>query len=94
MKSAVLKRSIELHGHKTSVSLEDGFWNGLREIAAATNTSLQDLLRNIDSARDSANLSSAIRVFVFTYYRDRQAPELPNVDLPAHAQSSPPVLQC
>jgi predicted DNA-binding ribbon-helix-helix protein len=73
MKSAIVKRSVELNGHKTSVSLEDEFWNGLRQIADAQNTPLPSLLQSIDSGRGLANLSSAIRVFVLNHYRAQAA---------------------
>lgn len=68
MKSAVIKRSIVLAGHKTSVSLENEFWDGLREIADRENTSLAAVVGQIDHDRDSCNLSSAIRVFVFRHF--------------------------
>jgi len=71
MKSAVLKRSIILEGHKTSVSLEDEFWDGLREIVSDRNTSLSIVVDEIDRDRDNCNLSSAIRVYVFNYSRGR-----------------------
>ncbi|MDR3645165.1 MAG: ribbon-helix-helix domain-containing protein [Clostridia bacterium] len=64
-----LKRSIVLNGHKTSVSLEKEFWNGLREIAALQNTKLTKLVQQIDKGRNGGNLSSAIRVFVFNQLR-------------------------
>ena len=77
MKSPVLKRSIVVAGHKTSVSLEDGFWTGLREIAALRGLSLSELIATIDSGRHHGNLSSAIRLFVLDHYREgtRAAPE-------------------
>ena len=68
MKSSILKRSIELNGHKTSVSLEDEFWNGLRTIVEAQQSSLAVVLQSIDAERGTANLSSAIRVFVLNYF--------------------------
>lgn len=68
-KSAIVKRSVELHGHKTSVSLEDEFWDGLRAIAETQNTPLPALLQSIDAARGHSNLSSAIRVYVFEHHR-------------------------
>jgi predicted DNA-binding ribbon-helix-helix protein len=70
MKSLVVKRSVVLAGHKTSVSLEDAFWNSLREIARSGNISLSDLLAAIDSGRHHGNLSSAIRLFVLNFYRE------------------------
>jgi predicted DNA-binding ribbon-helix-helix protein len=69
MKSAIFKRSIELKGHKTSVSLEDGFWDGLRKIAQTRQIAMPDLLAEIDAGRGTGNLSSAIRVFVLDFYR-------------------------
>jgi predicted DNA-binding ribbon-helix-helix protein len=69
MKSSVVKRSIVVAGHKTSVSLEDAFWKGLKEIAGGRNVTLSDLVAAIDSARQQGNLSSAIRLFVLDFYR-------------------------
>lgn len=60
-------------GRKTSVSVENGFWDGLREIAAARNLSMTALIRTINSERQHPNLSSAIRLFVLGYYRDAKA---------------------
>ena len=69
MNSANIKRSIVRNGQKTSVSLEDEFWDGLCEIAAARKMSLAMLVRQIDEKRQSNNLSSAIRVFVLKQLR-------------------------
>jgi predicted DNA-binding ribbon-helix-helix protein len=69
MKSSVVKRSIVVAGRKTSVSLEDAFWKGLKEIAGGRNVTLSDLVAAIDSARQQGNLSSAIRLFVLDFYR-------------------------
>jgi predicted DNA-binding ribbon-helix-helix protein len=69
MKSPVVKRSIVIAGHKTSVSLEDAFWTGLKDIASARNATLSDLVASIDGGRQQGNLSSAIRLFVLEYYR-------------------------
>jgi predicted DNA-binding ribbon-helix-helix protein len=69
MKSSVLKRSIVVAGHKTSVSLEDEFWKSLKEIAGERGVTLQQLVATIDSDREHANLSSAIRLFVLGVYR-------------------------
>jgi predicted DNA-binding ribbon-helix-helix protein len=69
MKSTVIKRSIVLKGHKTSVSLETEFWEGLREIARAQKTKLAELAQQINQDRNGGNLSSAIRVFVFKHLR-------------------------
>ena len=68
-KSRVIKRSIVVGHHKTSISLEDVFWSGLREIARERNVHLSRLVDEIDSERRHANLSSAIRLFVFERYR-------------------------
>jgi len=71
MKSPVIKRSIVIAGHKTSVSLEDAFWKGLKDISAGRRTTLSDLVAAIDSQRRHGNLSSAIRLFVLDYYQAR-----------------------
>ena len=72
MKSLVVKRSIIIAGHKTSVSLEDAFWNGLKEIAGRRDITLSDLVAAIDSQRHHGNLSSAIRLFVLEFYRQQR----------------------
>ncbi len=59
----IKKRSVDIAGHRTSVSIEAPFWDALRDIAARKNVSVNELIATIDSARDG-NLSSAIRVFV------------------------------
>ena len=69
MKSPVIKRSIVIAGHKTSVSLEDAFWKGLKEIAGGRDITLSDLVATIDTERQHGNLSSAIRLFVLDHYR-------------------------
>jgi predicted DNA-binding ribbon-helix-helix protein len=69
MKSPVVKRSIVITGHKTSVSLEDAFWSGLKDIAASRNMTLSELVASIDGDRRQGNLSSAIRLFVLDHYR-------------------------
>jgi len=69
MKSPVVKRSIVIAGHKTSVSLEDAFWKGLKDIAGERDMTLSDLVAAIDSERRHGNLSSAIRLFVLDRYR-------------------------
>jgi predicted DNA-binding ribbon-helix-helix protein len=69
MSSPVVKRSIVIAGHKTSVSLEDAFWQGLKEIAVLRQITLSDLVASIDTDRRHGNLSSAIRLFVLDHYR-------------------------
>jgi len=74
---SVIKRSIMLVGHKTSVSLEDPFWNGLREIAEREHTTVSMLVEKIDVERNVHNLSSAIRLFVLAHFRAHQSAEAP-----------------
>jgi predicted DNA-binding ribbon-helix-helix protein len=69
MNSPVIKRSIVIAGHKTSVSLEDAFWKGLKDIAVDRHMTLSDLVASIDSGRPHGNLSSAIRLFVLNHYQ-------------------------
>jgi predicted DNA-binding ribbon-helix-helix protein len=69
MKSLVVKRSVVIAGHKTSVSLEEPFWKVLKEIAASRNIPLSNLVASVDREREHANLSSAIRLFVLEFCR-------------------------
>ena len=69
MKSLVIKRSIVIAGHKTSVSLEDAFWNGLKQIASSRDLTLSELVAAIDTERVHGNLSSALRLFVLDQFR-------------------------
>ncbi|MGA3302307.1 MAG: ribbon-helix-helix domain-containing protein [Methylovirgula sp.] len=62
--ASVVKRSVAIAGHRTSISLEDAFWDGLRRIAEERKLSVAALVAEIDAARGANNLSSAIRVFV------------------------------
>lgn len=71
MRSSIVKRSIIVAGHKTSVSLEDEFWQALKDIATARDAKLTDLIGSIDAGRLHANLSSAIRLFVLSHYQAR-----------------------
>lgn len=64
-----VKRSVRIAGHRTSVSLEQPFWDILAAIARDENLSLNGLIARIDAGRGAANLSSAIRVFVLTRLR-------------------------
>jgi predicted DNA-binding ribbon-helix-helix protein len=72
MKSSIIKRSVVIEGHKTSISLEDAFWHGLKEIARAQQATLSNIVAEIDKTRQQGNLSSAIRLFVLDRVR---APE-------------------
>jgi len=69
MKSSIIKRSVMIAGHKTSVSLEESFWSGLKEIAQIERATLPKLLAKIDGQREHGNLSSAIRLFVLDQVR-------------------------
>jgi predicted DNA-binding ribbon-helix-helix protein len=71
MKSPVVKRSIVIGGHKTSVSLEEAFWSGMKEISHARGSTLSDLVGQIDRNRQQGNLSSAIRLFVLDHFKGR-----------------------
>jgi len=73
MKSLVVKRSIVIDGHKTSVSLEEAFWKSLREIARERGDSLSHLVTGIDGNRQTVNLSSSLRVFVLEFYKEQSA---------------------
>jgi predicted DNA-binding ribbon-helix-helix protein len=67
MKSAVVRHSVTIAGHVTSVSVEKEFWNALKEIARAKHISLNALVSLIDADRRPANLSSAIRLFALGF---------------------------
>ena len=69
MKSSIVKRSVVIGGHKTSVSLEEPFWTDLKQIAHAQHVTLSALVAQIDDTREQSNLSSAIRVFVLRHSR-------------------------
>lgn len=69
IKSPVVKRSIVIAGHKTSVSLEDAFWDALKEIASGRDVTLSEVVANIDALRNQGNLSSAIRLYVLDHFR-------------------------
>jgi predicted DNA-binding ribbon-helix-helix protein len=71
MEASVVKRSIVVGGHKTSVSLEDPFWDAMKEIAALMRMTLSELISQIDTDREHSNLSSAIRLFVLDHYMAR-----------------------
>jgi predicted DNA-binding ribbon-helix-helix protein len=74
MKSPIVKRSIVLGGHKTSVSLEDAFWRGLKDIALSQRVTLSNMVGDIDRSRQQSNLSSAIRLFVLDRLRVPTSP--------------------
>jgi predicted DNA-binding ribbon-helix-helix protein len=82
MKSLVIKRSIVVGGHKTSVSLEDAFWSGLKEIAARRVTTPSELVSEVDKQRQHTNLSSALRLFVLDFYRSQASGDEPDDQMP------------
>lgn len=76
MNSLILKRSVTIDGHKTSVSLEDAFWSALTEIAISLGMTPSELVTSIDTRRDQTNLSSCLRLFVLNFYASqRSAPQ-------------------
>ena len=72
-KSLVVKRSIMVGGHKTSVSLEEAFWRGVKEISGERGKTTSELVSEIDQHRQHGNLSSAIRLFVLDHFRTGEA---------------------
>jgi predicted DNA-binding ribbon-helix-helix protein len=69
------KRSLSIAGHRTSITIEDAFWRGLKATAAEMDMSVAALVAVIDTSRGEASLSAAIRVFLFTrttFYSERQ----------------------
>lgn len=71
MKSLIAKRSVVIAGRRTSVSVEDAFWESLKKIAAHRRLTLSALITMINSERHYSNLSSGIRLCVLNFYRDR-----------------------
>jgi predicted DNA-binding ribbon-helix-helix protein len=71
MSSPVIKRSVTIAGHKTSVTLEDAFWRALGDIAISRQMTLSDLVTSIDAGREHGNLSSCLRLFVLDFYLNR-----------------------
>ena len=68
----MIKRSMSIAGHRTSIALEAEFWAGIEAIAAAHALPLPLMIKRIDEQRTAANLSSAIRVAVLDWYRSRE----------------------
>jgi predicted DNA-binding ribbon-helix-helix protein len=71
-KSQVVKRSIVVARHKTSISLEEPFWKGLKDIASKRRQTLSELVGSIDAERKFGNLSSAVRLFVLNHYQEER----------------------
>jgi predicted DNA-binding ribbon-helix-helix protein len=63
------KRSLSIAGHRTSVSLEDPFWDALKQIALVEERTIAALIAEVDSKREATNLSSALRLHVLAHYR-------------------------
>ena len=75
MNERPVKRSLTLKGHRTSVSLEDDFWRGFCEIAQVQQRPINNLAAEIDANRGTqTGLATAIRLFVFRYYKEKQNP--------------------
>ena len=69
MKSPIVKRSVVINGHKTSISIEDQFWAALKDIAAERKLTIAKLTSMVDHDRgEVGNLSSALRLFVLSQY--------------------------
>jgi predicted DNA-binding ribbon-helix-helix protein len=71
----IVKHSLAIAGHRTSVSLEEAFWEALKRIAAQRGLSISALVAEIDSERGEANLSSALRVYVLRSVQGGYIPE-------------------
>lgn len=71
--SAVVKHSVIIGGHKTSVSLEEEFWTSLKDIAHNGGQTIAQLISTVDAERPHGNLSSALRLFVLQHYRGTMA---------------------
>lgn len=72
MTDRVIKRSVSIAGHPTSISLEDAFWEALKEIAHEQGKAINELVAEVD-AQGQDNLSSALRLYVLETYRSRAA---------------------
>lgn len=79
MTPIVIKRSIMVAGHKTSITLEDAFWDSLKRIASARNLTLSGLVSRVDAKRQGGNLSSAVRLFVLNYYQGQDGLHQPSL---------------
>ena len=77
MQSTLLRHSIFINGRKTSVSIEDAFWRSLKEVAHERRETLSNLIAKIDVHRQHNNLSSAVRLFVLDWARDRASAQVP-----------------
>jgi predicted DNA-binding ribbon-helix-helix protein len=80
MKSSIGKHTVVVKKRKTSITLEDDFWQALREIAELRRVSLSRLISSIDADREFANLSSAIRLFVLRFFKEGEARRHPTLE--------------
>ena len=71
MSGRPVKHSVTLHGHRTSISLEDEFWRAFREIAQKKDITINALTAEIDTARGDLGLASAIRIYVLKYFQEQ-----------------------
>src|SRR6267154_2025152 len=98
MKSRIRKRAVVINGRKTSVSVEDAFWEPLKEIATARRTSVANVISLIEAHHQNTNRSSAIRVIVLEFYRDRKLPSWirsgRHKSFPRHAAVGRPRARC
>jgi predicted DNA-binding ribbon-helix-helix protein len=86
MRSSVVKRSIVVGGHKTSVSLEDIFWSALKDIASEKDVAVSTLVDSVDKGRNTCNLSSALRQYAMQHFFDIATAKKPSqtVEIPAN----------
>ena len=82
------KRSFQIAGHRTSISLEQPFWEALKELAVRDEIALSELVGRIDRVRGKTNLSSAVRVYILAQYR---SPAPPSSSLSTGEGQTPPV---
>ena len=71
MSEGIIKRSVAIAGHRTSVSLEEPFWDELKRMAHERDMSLNGLIADIDARRARTNLSSAIRLEILADLKAR-----------------------
>ncbi len=69
--NGIVKRSVVIAGHRTSVSLEEPFWDALKAVAAERGLSMNALVAAVDESRARQNLSSALRLLVLDHYRGK-----------------------
>lgn len=67
------KRSLTIAGHHTSISLEDDFWEALKEIGEQQGKSMPAVIAEIDAGRGSNGLSSSIRSAILSFYREKSS---------------------